>query len=332
MFSFLKFEYSLIQIIQNMGINDDFEVVKTLLENTPDALNKTDKHGQTPVIWAVKIRHINLVKYLISKNADLNVVANDGHTALSNTIRTIAPLCATVDIAIAKDLILAGALDFSRNGRYFFHQSIDFTGGDLEVISLLLEKNPDFLNLTDHNGRTPLMMAVRGRKLDTVNYFISRNANLNVIANDGYTALYWAYEVQHYEILHCLIQAGALDTLVKGKYLIHLLAIQGNLKAVTLLLEKQPNLLNKKNTHERTPLEYISQTRGVQIDAVRRLLIQAISTQAKNELEQERSQTEEISSPILPLAIPQSIFHRKQIRKIDVVDKQEEFSWVNQWS
>jgi ankyrin repeat protein len=225
MFSFLKFEYSLIQLIEDMGTNPNFAAIKSLLENTPDVLNKTDKYGRTPLMCAVLIGNIHFVRYLISKNA-----------------------------------------------------------------------------------------------------------NLNVIANDSYTALRWAYKVGHREILLALIQAGAVDTSLKGKYLIHELAANGDLEAVTLLLEKDPDLLNKKDENEQTPLEYISLMQLDEIEAVKRFLTQAISTQTKNELDQAFSQSDERRSVVLPSIISESIFHQKQIRKLDVVDQQNEFSWVNKWS
>lgn len=52
--------------------NGHLEVVKLLLAHQPNLLNATDADNQTLIIWAVRKKHVHLVRYLCEQKAQLN--------------------------------------------------------------------------------------------------------------------------------------------------------------------------------------------------------------------------------------------------------------------
>lgn len=77
--------------------------VRDIVDAAPLSINlKTSKSGWTPLHLAVKSRNLNTVKLLLEKGANVNALANEGETAISEAMR-----CG--DIAIVKLLLDSGA-------------------------------------------------------------------------------------------------------------------------------------------------------------------------------------------------------------------------------
>jgi hypothetical protein len=81
------------------------------------------------------------------------------------------------------------------------------TNGHDEIVRYLLAEGAN-IDAPAPNGTTPLMMAVRGGKLDTVDLLISRGANPNVRNDAGASALDWARREGFAKIEERLKRAG----------------------------------------------------------------------------------------------------------------------------
>ena len=68
-----EMQYHLIHIASGSGA---IEVVKFLLNNNSSLLNIMDAYDQTPLLWAAANGHANVVAYLISENANLDIPTN----------------------------------------------------------------------------------------------------------------------------------------------------------------------------------------------------------------------------------------------------------------
>lgn len=75
-----------------------------------------------------------------------------------------------------------------------------------EVIHILLENG--FCNVNDTvGGMTALMFAARDSNVDTVNLLLDYGADPDILSSDGYTALDYAIQREHPEIIALLIEA-----------------------------------------------------------------------------------------------------------------------------
>merc|ERR1711902_339603 len=81
---------------------------------------------------------------------------------------------------------------------------------NLQVLKLLIQKDPNVADLKGWEGRTPLVAAARLGHLDIAEYLTSlQKVNINSQENDGSTALIWAAYNNHPKVVQFLLQKGA---------------------------------------------------------------------------------------------------------------------------
>jgi len=98
-------------------------LIQLLLKKNPFLLHQPDAHGYAPIHWAAGRGHHKVFQYLIKHGADINV----------------------------------------RVGKMQYHPiHIAAINGQLDIITLLLNINPELLNITDKSGQTLLTWALDG--------------------------------------------------------------------------------------------------------------------------------------------------------------------------
>ena len=144
-----------------------------------DRRSKCD-HGATPLITATKYKQPKLVRFLLEQGASTTARDNDGNTTLH---------------------LLTSATDSS-------HDIIEGQVNE-NIVELLLESQPP-LEITNNDGRTPLMQAVRFGQKYLVERLILSGANVAASDRDGWTALHFAAEWSRFpELISILAEAGA---------------------------------------------------------------------------------------------------------------------------
>ena len=142
------------------------------------------------------------VNKLIKEHADVNVLANDGSSALlwaayhSNVDMTKALLAAGAVVDAPNHYGVTPLLQASRNG-------------DVETMRALLDAGAQPTRW-HAEGETPLMAAARTGKVDAVKLLLSKGSFVN--ATDTFqeeTALMWASSEGHLEVVKTLLAAGA---------------------------------------------------------------------------------------------------------------------------
>ena len=125
----------------------------------------------------------------------------------------------------------------------------------------MLEENDTLVNIVDSNGRSPLHIAVLGRKGSIIpEMLLSCGADVNAIDFNGNTPLHWAasnpdgfYFAKFLVKNKALLDIGNKD----GNLPIHTAIYSGNYKFVQYLLTNE-NInnfgLKKANSDENTPL------------------------------------------------------------------------------
>jgi ankyrin repeat protein len=159
--------------IQDAIKNNDFGLVQRLVLEEKADLNEQDGWGYTPLMAAVLWQRNDIVDFLVSSGADINLRCNSGATAFDK------------------------ALQF---GNFLMLATLIRNGYDANV----RQRNPIM------NGETPLITASRIGNNDVVELLLREGKiSLESQDNDGNTALGKAAESDKHEIVARLIQAGA---------------------------------------------------------------------------------------------------------------------------
>lgn len=201
------------------GVNN-LEIVKLLVENGADV--NFYKGGSTALISACEYSHernIDVIKYLVSKNANINAQDNEGDTALNKTLDTSDEGSIDIlDFEIANFLIEQGADVNIKNKREYTpliylgmgegnFNNKSFQEYRIKLAEVLLEKGAD-INAQDYNGYTSLIWAC-SRKFDEpyVKFLVEKGADVNIKNNYGDTALDIAEHLKLRKIVSILKKA-----------------------------------------------------------------------------------------------------------------------------
>jgi len=149
-------------------------------------VNVKDEHNNTALIEASLHPFLfNFVKEFIDRNADLNVINDEGMSALLNS-------CRDSDNRIFKYLVDKGAniyiTDHFGNNALMHACCYD----DLEKIKYLYRKGVN-INTKNDDGETALMRSVKAGKYNIVKYLIKHNAEVNILNNKNQNALVIAF-------------------------------------------------------------------------------------------------------------------------------------------
>ncbi|MCX6558445.1 MAG: ankyrin repeat domain-containing protein, partial [Candidatus Aminicenantes bacterium] len=111
----------------------DLETVKRLLEQNPKLLQEMDENGRTPLHWACRGVHFDLVKYLVERGADVNARDN-GAMAPLHSVASRGHLDA------AKLLLAAGARVDAETKGGWTALHLAAANGHTAMAALLLDK------------------------------------------------------------------------------------------------------------------------------------------------------------------------------------------------
>lgn len=187
---------------------DNAQAIGVLLDKFKADPNLKNNDGNCPILFAAQHGNVPLLKALIGKKADLNVIDNNGAT----------PLVLALRAKEMRDFLIASGADLETQvmdrGMKILHFAIEnFSDG--EPACYLLEKgaNP---NSTDMFGDTPLHYAARERNLMVVKTLLAKKADVNCQNKNGETPIFLAAGRGDVEIVKLLLDNGAkLDVKTK---------------------------------------------------------------------------------------------------------------------
>ena len=136
--------------------------------------------------------------------------------------------------------------------------------GRLELVTLLLDKDPNLLNHTDGKNQTPILWAARRGFLELVNFLAYKGADLNCATRSSVhheqnkAPIHWATERGYTKIVESLISYGAFIDLrcYDNMHLLHIAALYDRVYIATMLLNKNSECLNYFDAATKTPLIY----------------------------------------------------------------------------
>ena len=161
---------------------------------------------RTPLMEAIMKGHILVAKYLIVKqNACVNARDFNQDTALIQAARN--------DNIEAVKLLLDHNVNIKAQNRYGGHAAYYAAlNGNYEILSLLIEKEDEVIDLKGSFGCTPLIAASEEGRVDVCKYLIGRKADINIQDDKGETAIQLASNNNHIDIVDFLKQNGAKDS------------------------------------------------------------------------------------------------------------------------
>ena len=210
--------------------------VKTLLQKDPAQINKrVGPGGAFPLLVACQEGQARCAAQLLHANADVNLAAKDGATALylacvygysdcvgillsqaaldCNRARSdgITPLfmaCQRGHQQIVKELLGKGAAVDQQNNSQTAPLYIACQMGFTEIVAALLDAGAD-PDLATDNGTTPLYICAQEGHYSLVETLLIARADPHRASETGMTALYIAAQEDHTEIAALLLGAGA---------------------------------------------------------------------------------------------------------------------------
>ncbi len=293
--------------IHQAAAKGDLAAVKALVEADPSLLNAKDADGRTPLHWACRGVHVEVLSYLAEKGADVNALDNN----------QIAPLhsLASRDHEEGIRLLLAkGAIVDILNAQKYSPLTMAAERNLLKAAAALI-KGGAKLDIKNDYGRTPLICCARETgSAAMARMLIEAGADINAVTRWEETALSLAVWRGKKETVDVLLEAGAtvptsgpeakenlvsacrngLDKLFlrmdekgadissdlsTGGNLLHLAAEGGSAVIVARLLERKLPI-NKKDRNGWTPLHFAAMNGWK--DAVALLLDKGADMNARN--------------------------------------------------
>ncbi len=178
---------------------NDLEGLKSVLDEMPDALDKQDDLGRTPLHWATEESQLDAAELLLEKGANPNIKASTGATPLH-----LASDSELMDMAALLTKHGADLDAVDENGWTPLHFAA--VRGQEELADLLLKEGAD-ADVKDDKGWTPLHLAAVQGNRRVAEVLIEHGAKPELRDADEKTAADRALTEGHQELANWLKEA-----------------------------------------------------------------------------------------------------------------------------
>lgn len=173
--------------------NGYLDIVRFLVAHQAD-INAVDRRGDTPLIVAAKNGQLTVGRYLVSRGADINAVDQHGHTAVYWAITNDDFTLASYFIKRGGNINSADDVSITRSDLPDFTRLMSASmWGKMRVVHFLIAHHAD-INATTKSGSTALDIAVSAGNLPMIKYMVASGADVNEADRGGDTPLMLAVE------------------------------------------------------------------------------------------------------------------------------------------
>ncbi|KAL5505211.1 hypothetical protein EMCRGX_G006611 [Ephydatia muelleri] len=205
-------------------------------------------NGCTALMRASKAGHMEFVKELLDKGAEVNIQDKDGWTALMRASKAGQLECVKV-------LLDKGA---EVNMQSWWRETALMMAskeGHMECVKVLLDQGAD-VNIQDKDGWTALMRASKAGQLECVKVLLDKGAEVNMQSGWRETALMMASKEGHMECVKVLLDQGA-DVNIQdkeGSTALMRASNAGHMECFKILLDKGADVNIQNNSKGKTAL------------------------------------------------------------------------------
>jgi len=180
--------------------NDNIEIVKLLLEKGAN-INLVTTFG-TPLMYCIQNNKLEIFKLLLEEKPDLNIQDINGNTALHYTCKK--PIFNDILKCLLEKNPDLNIQDI--NGNTALHHASELKWG--KTFMILLEMNPD-LNKQNLNGETVLHILIKNLNYSKIKLLLGKKPDLNIQDLNGDTALLIAVKKNDIPIINLLLNECA---------------------------------------------------------------------------------------------------------------------------
>ena len=195
----------------------NLDIVEFLVSTDPKLLNSRDADGQTPLTWAAWKGHLDIVKFLLNIESDIDITLHEderGHTAFM--------------LAILR--------------------------GHLNVVRVFANNDKVDIYRPNSNGVTPFEIAVLEEDLDIVEFFLSIESDIDINLfedESGYTLFMYAILAGHLDVVRVFANNDKVDIYrpnSNGVTPFEIAVLTGSLDIIEFLVGINAELLNLRGT------------------------------------------------------------------------------------
>jgi ankyrin repeat protein len=188
--------------IHELARTGDLQGVKALINQNPGLVDARDEDGRTPLHWACRGVHLEVVRFLVDRGADCNAADNNQTVPLhSLAARNNAE---AIEILLAKGALI-DAKEYGGHTALHYAAMYDAT----DAAALLIEEGAGIETRNDYQ-RTPLLLCARERGgPETTRVLIEAGADVNARDKFQSTPLELAAWRGKEEVTDMLLDAGA---------------------------------------------------------------------------------------------------------------------------
>ena len=244
------------------GTFDDsyFDVVRHLLEHGADIEVEANTEHSTPLHLASYWGGFRVAGLLLNRGVNINVRDKNYRTPLHEALTDLRNGdAADYYVGAVRFLLDHGAdVDAEDNNRSTpLHVISKY--GNVKAARLLLEHGAS-VDALDSNHSTPLHFALRGKNVEVARLLLEHGANINAQNKEGHTPqhLLLAMGSQVIDTMWFFLERDADVDAVDNNHstLLHEASSYGNVKVAQLLLERGANI-NARNKEGHTPLHRV---------------------------------------------------------------------------
>ena len=179
------------------------DALAKLLETSETAidLNAKDEYNCAPLLWAARNGHIDMLKLLLDKGADVETQGYNGMRALHHVCNSSKEKC--VEILLEADANPNATDDANSTPLHWAAAR-----GVLNIIVRLSDKGAD-PNVATKTGVRPIHKACIYGQFQIVKKLVECGADVDVQDNEGNTALHYAARMGFIECVRALVANNA---------------------------------------------------------------------------------------------------------------------------
>jgi len=228
-------------ILTQASYNGHFEIVKYIISKGADIEHK-NKWNSNSLMNASMQGHTKIVKSLIDKGAKVNEKGGDDNTALHFALMHNQPETAKL---LLKNEAKVGVVN-SRGQTPILMAS---WYGNPDVMKVLVELGAN-VNFTSSNGNTVLHNLCSNGNLESITYLVKKGADVNKGDENGDLPIHIAVKNRNSKVVKLLAKlTGNINLKEKrfGNTVLHIAAINGDIESTDYLLDARanPKLINK---------------------------------------------------------------------------------------